>query len=519
LPDLVVADEGSNQVSILLNQSQIGGTISFSAGPRLNSGGSGPVSTVVNNFTGGAFPDLLVTNSQSNDVALLKGVGQGFFNDQNPPTLPVGTNPVTSFFGNFNGQPDLVTLNAGSDDLTIISDFDGASQVTSTISSGGLDPETAFAFSTSSGLEDLVVGNTGDGVLALFAGNASGLTMLSSQTVPNLPNPTGLAFWSLTGGQVQFYAATEGQEAATLVALSLGVGAFSPISAPATPTSSGIAQLVPLQESSLALVGTLLTVTIDASAGETEALSASAVSLGQSLFGQRGLVWLGIDDDELDPTAPPVDPAAGPANPSAPAWQRYTLGTDEAIERFDREHPSLAPGRSDDAPGTNPGERQNEAGSAPAGGTDPGPSEISNARHDPESLAADTVIDLLCGQDLRSAGRRWWSEDAAVGTGLKLAMTDTSSTAQARGSAHLRSLGAFSHAPDLAGQKGVIRLPAERLGDGGWAHRGRDSGDAIDAPAFLVLTSLVAGYVYLGPAGQRTRSGSRWTGTRRWHRF
>ena len=47
LPDLVVADEGSNQVSILLNQSQQGGRISFSAGPRLNSGGSGPVSTVV----------------------------------------------------------------------------------------------------------------------------------------------------------------------------------------------------------------------------------------------------------------------------------------------------------------------------------------------------------------------------------------------------------------------------------------------------------------------------------------
>ena len=56
LPDLVVADKGSNQVSILLNQSQKGGAISFSAGPRLNSGGSGPVSTVVGNFTGGAYP-------------------------------------------------------------------------------------------------------------------------------------------------------------------------------------------------------------------------------------------------------------------------------------------------------------------------------------------------------------------------------------------------------------------------------------------------------------------------------
>ena len=36
LPDLVVADEGSNQVSILVNTSTKGGAISFSAGPRLN---------------------------------------------------------------------------------------------------------------------------------------------------------------------------------------------------------------------------------------------------------------------------------------------------------------------------------------------------------------------------------------------------------------------------------------------------------------------------------------------------
>src|SRR5262249_13283722 len=81
LTDLVVADKGSNQVSILINTSQRG-TISFAAGPRLDSGGSGPVSTLVGNFTGGLHPDLLVTNSGSNNVTLLPGVGGGFFNDR-----------------------------------------------------------------------------------------------------------------------------------------------------------------------------------------------------------------------------------------------------------------------------------------------------------------------------------------------------------------------------------------------------------------------------------------------------
>ena len=131
LPDLVVADKGSNQVSILLNQSQPGGAISFDAGPRLNSGGTGPVSTVVGYFTpGSANQDILVSNSGTNNVALLPGVGGGFFNDQNPQTFAVGTNPGPLFVGSFDGKPDLVTVNAGSNDLTLISDFMGSHPVT-----------------------------------------------------------------------------------------------------------------------------------------------------------------------------------------------------------------------------------------------------------------------------------------------------------------------------------------------------------------------------------------------------
>ena len=219
LPDLVIADEGSNQVSILLNTSQPGGAISFTAGPRLNSGGSGPVSTVVGNFTGGTNPDLLVTNSGSNDVTLLPGVGDGFFDDQDPRVYSVGSDPVASFVGNFNGNTDLVTVNAGSNDLTMISGFTGQDAVASTIDSGGVDPTTAIDFSTGGGFEDLVVGNSGDGALALFEGGPEGLDLVSVDEEPDLPDPTALSFSTLTGGAVDFYAATAGRESADLVAL------------------------------------------------------------------------------------------------------------------------------------------------------------------------------------------------------------------------------------------------------------------------------------------------------------
>ena len=512
-PDLVVADEGSNQVSILVNQSQIGGAISFSAGPRLNSGGSAPVSTAVGYFSGPTFPDILVTNSQTNDVALLKGVGQGFFDDTNPPKFAVGTDPGPTFIGNFNGQTDLVTVNAGSNDLTLISGFDAADSLTTTISSGGVDPATAFEFSSETGFDDLVVGNGGDGVLALFEGSSTGLTLGSAETVPGLPSPSSLAFASLTGGQVQFYAATEGREAAALVALSLGGGEISGLSA--LPPSSGVAQLVPLEESSLALVGTLLTVTIESSAneltnaGETEAIaalalsSAAAASLGQPVLGQRGLV--GPNDNDTELLIATLDsPGTRQGTTAAPAWQRYTLGTDEALERFDREHPEVAPGNHKLPSATQPGDGMSGPGMGSADDDAIEQSWISAHVKLSWAQAADIVIDRLCGDGRSVASRYCWSDDAIVYASLAVATTDPIATAQAACSSLLRSLAVFFHASETADQTAAIRSPVSRIPDGGRGLSGRGSQDL--ATASLVLASAVAGSFYLGPTARRARS-------------
>ena len=135
-----------------------------------------------------------MTNSQSNNVVMIPGTGQDLFDDNKEFDYSTGLDPVQSFVGNFDGTPGLLTVNAGSDDLTLISDFTGADPVMNTIASGGLDPDAAFAFESASGFDDLVVGNAGDGVLALFEGGASGLTLASTETEPGLPSPTALAF-------------------------------------------------------------------------------------------------------------------------------------------------------------------------------------------------------------------------------------------------------------------------------------------------------------------------------------
>ena len=142
-------------------------------------------------------------------------------------------------------------------------------------------------------------------MLALFEGGPEGLSLTSTATEPNLPDPTALAFSALTGGQVQFYAATAGRESADAGGAEpgdgdrvrdgrgdgdgdrLGLGdihrlgtaggdrdgpgrVITHISVSATGTGTGAAspssavsvQLVALHDTSLPLAATVLTLTV-----------------------------------------------------------------------------------------------------------------------------------------------------------------------------------------------------------------------------------------------------------------
>ena len=97
-PDLVVADKGSNDVTILLNEPTADGGFTFVPGPRLNlktatQQGIGPVATAIVPSPTGGPASLAVSVSGSNQVWLIPGVGGGFFNDQNPTIFSVGNQP------------------------------------------------------------------------------------------------------------------------------------------------------------------------------------------------------------------------------------------------------------------------------------------------------------------------------------------------------------------------------------------------------------------------------------------
>jgi hypothetical protein len=91
IPDLLVADEGSNDISEVFGSYNAQGDWVGVAGPRLRTGGAGPIAVTVQDLSGNSLPDLAVFNGGSGTVTELPGVGDGFFDDRQPlPLLDFG---------------------------------------------------------------------------------------------------------------------------------------------------------------------------------------------------------------------------------------------------------------------------------------------------------------------------------------------------------------------------------------------------------------------------------------------
>ena len=246
-------------------------------------------------------------------------------------------------------------MNANSNNLTIISGYNSPNPVTTTIPSGGVGPELAFTFRTDNGFDNLAVGNTGNGVLAIFAGTPTGLVLQSQMAMWKLRHASCSNFSERprivsrsTSCKKQFRRRRGGPEPDRHpwvfpeppdhgdIAL---VGDMAP--------SNGVAQLVPLQESSLALVGTLLPLSTHSS--PVAALrarrdaqppsvppSTTAGSFGQPLLGEE-------TDSRRRAGRTRADPRRRLSRQPAKSQCRWLAALHArhqgALDRFDREHP------------------------------------------------------------------------------------------------------------------------------------------------------------------------------------
>ena len=185
VPDLAVANTGSNNVSVLLGN----GDGSFRAA-RTFSAGTNPRSVAVGDFNGDGVPDLAVANTGSNNVSVLLGNGDGSF--QAAESFPVATGPSSVVVGDFNGDGKLdlaVTTEAGSPAPPLPTDT-----VSVLLGNGdGTFQEARDSAVSTVGPSSVAVGDfNGDGVPDLAVVGANGVSVLLGHGDGTFE--TGLAF-------------------------------------------------------------------------------------------------------------------------------------------------------------------------------------------------------------------------------------------------------------------------------------------------------------------------------------
>src|ERR1019366_890758 len=125
LPDLIVANEGSATVSVLLNTTAPGATTPSFATQQTFATGSGPYSVTTADLNGDGKPDLIVANVGDNTVSVLlnttaPGAATPSFATQQP--FAVGNSPISVTVADLNGDglPDLIVANLGSNTVSVL---------------------------------------------------------------------------------------------------------------------------------------------------------------------------------------------------------------------------------------------------------------------------------------------------------------------------------------------------------------------------------------------------------------
>src|SRR5216684_5547948 len=231
VPDLAATKGNSNDVSVLLGN----GDGSFQA-PRDFGVGARPFSVAVSDFNGDGVVDLAVADSAAIEVSILLGYGDGSF--EVTPALRVPVNPVSVAAGDFNGDgvPDLAVVNMGTSpsyvDGTVsvlLGNGDGRFQEARSFAAGSLPSSVTVGDFNGDGVPDLAVANRGspprymDSGVSVLLGNGDG----SFQTARRFATgsmPSSIAVGDFNGDGLPDLAVANDHPSMGTVAVLLGNG-------------------------------------------------------------------------------------------------------------------------------------------------------------------------------------------------------------------------------------------------------------------------------------------------------
>ncbi|MDY7230294.1 putative Ig domain-containing protein [Hyalangium rubrum] len=194
--DLAATEPGSNQVKVQLALAIAPRAFAEPTGYAV---GTTPQGLATADVNGDGFLDLLVANQGSNTVSMLLGQSNGTFSPAQTVAL-AGTAPKAVRVAHLDGdnKPDLVVVVAEGLSVTLDGTTQGPFGASTLVSAGAQPSAVAVGLLNGDTLPDLAVANEGGNTVSLLFG-AGGGTFASPVNLSVGTGPTALALAELTG--------------------------------------------------------------------------------------------------------------------------------------------------------------------------------------------------------------------------------------------------------------------------------------------------------------------------------
>ena len=204
-PDLIVSNESSNTISVLLNQTPQGATSASFEAQQTFATGIGPLALTVGDVNGDGPPDVVVANFFNNSVSVLlnqTAVDSTTASFAAQQTFATGAYPFSVALGDLNGDghPDLVVGNSFANTVSVLLNTTANGATTASFSGQqtfavGQGPRSvAIADVNGDGLADLLVANY----------NSNTVSVLLNQTPTDATAPTFLRSKRFRPARIRF---------------------------------------------------------------------------------------------------------------------------------------------------------------------------------------------------------------------------------------------------------------------------------------------------------------------------
>jgi Flp pilus assembly secretin CpaC len=237
--DLVIANSGSNTVSVLLGSQNFDGTFTEAVGSPFNVG-TNPSAVVIGDFNGDGNLDFAVANEGDNTISVFEGDALGGFTPfpKSPFALPTTEKgPIAMLSSTFDnsGKPEIAVLNVTTQNIGIFqasadTTFDGTfTELSGSPVATGADP-VAFAAGdlNADGFADFAVVNQSlNEVTILLNDGTSVFTAAVGSPLATASTPAGVAIADFTNDGVGDIAVTNNGSSTLGIYAGLGSGEFS----------------------------------------------------------------------------------------------------------------------------------------------------------------------------------------------------------------------------------------------------------------------------------------------------